>query len=137
MITPEIESNLFYEYETRSILSLGSLKMIYCTYFHSAVTYRLTFWGNSTQSVNIFKLQKRIIRIIRGAKPKDFCREFFKTLQILPLASQYILFIALFMVHNKDLFKINWELNKFNTKGNPNFFLPVTNLKMFEKGSCC
>jgi hypothetical protein len=64
--------------------------------------------GNSTQSVNIFKLQKRIIRIITGTRPKDFCREFFKTLQILALAIQYILFIALFMIHNKDFF-----LNKF------------------------
>jgi hypothetical protein len=43
-----------------------------------------------------------------GARPEDSCRDFFKTLQILPLASEYILFIALFMIHNKDLFK-----NKF------------------------
>jgi len=41
------------------------------------------------------------------------------------------------MIHNKDLFEINLELHKFNTKGNPNFFQPMTNLKMFEKGSCC
>ena len=53
-----------------------------------------------------------------GTKPKDFCTEFFKTLQILPLASQYILSVALFMIHNKDLFKIDSELHKFNTKGN-------------------
>jgi len=80
------------------------------------MTYRLIFCGNSTQSVNIFKLQKKIIRIIMGARPKDFCREFFKTLQMLPLAIQYILSVALFMIHNKDLFKINSGLHKFNTK---------------------
>ena len=49
-----------------------------------------------------------------GARPKDSCREFFKTLKILPLASQYILSIALFMIPNKDLLKINLELHKIN-----------------------
>jgi DNA integrity scanning protein DisA with diadenylate cyclase activity len=34
--------------------------------------------GNSSHSENIFKLQKRIIRIIMGARPRDSCRELFK-----------------------------------------------------------
>jgi hypothetical protein len=68
------------------------------------MTYGLNDWGNSILSINIFKLQKRIIRIIIGARSKDSCREFFKTLQILPLASQYIFSIALFMIQNENLF---------------------------------
>jgi hypothetical protein len=75
------------------------------------------FWGgNTTQCVNIFKLQKRIIRIIMGAITKDSFWEFFRTLQIIPLDSQYILSIALFMIRNKDLFIINLELHKFSTE---------------------
>jgi hypothetical protein len=60
--------------------------------------------------------KKRIIRITMGTRPKDSFREYFKTLQILPLASQYILSVALFMIHNKDLFKINSEIHKFNKR---------------------
>jgi hypothetical protein len=70
---------------TRSILSLESL------------------WGNFSQSVNIFKLQKRIIGIIMGSRPKDACGEYFKILQILPLASQYLLSVALFMIIQQRL----------------------------------
>jgi hypothetical protein len=95
---PKLNQTSFMIRITRSILSLVSLKIINCAYFHSATTYGLIFGGNSAQSVNIFKLQKIIIRIIMGARPKDFCREFLKTLQILLLASQYILSIALFMI---------------------------------------
>lgn len=49
-----------------------------------------------------------------GTRPKHSCREYFKTLQILPLASQYN--TALFMIHNKGLFKMNSEIHKFNTR---------------------
>jgi len=44
---------------------------------------------------------------------------------MLPLASQYILAIVLFMIHNKDLFKMNSEIHSFNTRGNTNFFQPM------------
>jgi hypothetical protein len=35
------------------------------------MNYGLTFWGNSSYSNSILKLQKRIIRIIMGAGIKD------------------------------------------------------------------
>ena len=68
-----------------------------------------------------------------GARPEDSCRKFFKSLQILPLTSQYILSIDLFMIHNTDLFKINLELHKYNTRVNSYFFQPMTNLKMCHR----
>jgi hypothetical protein len=55
-----------------------------------------------------------------GIRPKDSCREYFKTLKILPLALQYILSIVLFMIHNKGLFKINSE-TQIQYRGNTNF----------------
>ena len=44
-----------------------------------------------------------IIRIKMGARPKDSCREFFKTLHLYPLGSLYVLF----MIRKKALFKIS------------------------------
>ena len=98
MITLKLNQVCFMIRITRSILSLGSL------------------WGNSSQSVNIFKLQKIIIGIIMGCRPKDACGEYLKILQILPLASQYLLSVALFVIHNKDPFKMNSEIHSFNTR---------------------
>jgi hypothetical protein len=46
--------------------SQDSLKMVYYSYFHIVMTYGLIFWGNSYYSNIIFRLQKRIIRIIVG-----------------------------------------------------------------------
>ena len=40
--------------------------MIYYSYFHSVMTYGLSFWGCSSDSMKISILQKKIIRIIIG-----------------------------------------------------------------------
>jgi hypothetical protein len=50
------------------------------------MTYGLVFCGNSYHRNTVFKLQKRIIRIMVGIRD----REYFRKLKILPLQSQYI-----------------------------------------------
>jgi hypothetical protein len=50
-----------------------TLRSIYFAYFHSIASYGVIFWGNSSSSKKIFTLQKRIIRIMRGAHPRSSC----------------------------------------------------------------
>jgi hypothetical protein len=90
-IVPKLSSASFAMRVVKPFLSLDSLKMVYYSYFHSVMTYGLIFWGNSHHSNIIFRLQKRIIRIIVGIRGRDSCREHFKNLKILPLQSQFIL----------------------------------------------
>jgi hypothetical protein len=40
--------------------------------------------------MKVFRLQKKIIRIMMGAGSRDSCREFFKMLGILPLTAEYM-----------------------------------------------
>jgi len=54
--------------------------MAYFAYFHSVVRYGIVFWGNATKSYMVFKLQKRLIRIMSGAEPNASCRAVFLTL---------------------------------------------------------
>jgi hypothetical protein len=67
------------------------------------------------------------------ARLRGSCIKFFKTLNILPLASQYILSLALFMVTNKSLFKLSSKIHNFNTRNNSNIFQVMTHLTMFQK----
>jgi hypothetical protein len=71
---------------------------IYFSCFHSVMNYGLLFWGNSSYGTKIFRLQNCLIRIIFGCKSRDSCRQLFKKIQILPLPSQYILTLLLFVV---------------------------------------
>jgi len=68
-------------YIVRSLISLISttnLRTIYFSYVHSIIDYGIIFWGNPPHSNNIFKLQKRAIRIIMNVDKTLSCHELFK-----------------------------------------------------------
>ena len=110
MIIPKLNVACFAVRAIKPFVSPDTLKKVYHSYFHSIINYRIIFWGISSYSNSIFELQKRSIRIIIGVGIKDSCRKFFKTLNILPLISQYIFPLLLFVVNNKNQFQMNSEL---------------------------
>jgi hypothetical protein len=62
----------------KSLLSFKSLMMVYFSAVHSVISYGIIFWGISTYSKIVFKIQKRIIRVITNSDNKASCRELFK-----------------------------------------------------------
>jgi hypothetical protein len=65
----------------QAIMSTETLKMVYFPYIHSIMNYTIILGGNQPQS-EIFKIQKRVIRIITNSRMRDSCRELFQRLQI-------------------------------------------------------
>jgi hypothetical protein len=84
-------------------MSQETLRMIYFSYVHPVMTYGIIFWGNSLNSIHIFRLQKRILRIITTSRGRDSCRELFRNLKIFPLQSQYVFSLLLFMAKNRTV----------------------------------
>jgi hypothetical protein len=111
-----------------------SLRMIYFAYVHSIMSYGIIFCGNSTHSNLIFKIQKRMVRIIMKARNKDSCRPLFRQLNILPLYSQYIFSVSIFVVKNLDIFKFNSALHSINTRQGFDLYLPSNKLAKVQKG---
>ena len=62
-----------------------TLRMVCVAYVHSIVCYGIIFWGNQPHSDKIFKIQKKLIRIIMNSRTRDSSREWFKKWEILPL----------------------------------------------------
>ena len=60
---------------------------------------------------------------------------FFKKLQILPLTSQYLLSLLMFVVQNKNLFSTNIKNHNIDTRQRNNLYLPEANLTIYQKGS--
>ena len=114
-------------------MSLDALKSVYHSYFHSLLSYGIIFWGNSSYSLHIFRLQKKV-RIIMGLRARDSCRKPFKHLRFLPLQSQYILSLMTFVVENLSLFHVNSEVRGINTRQNFNLYQPKANLTLYQKG---
>jgi len=108
------------------------LKFIKC--FHAVMSYGIMFWGNSCHNIKIFQMQKRVIRIIMGCGNRDCCRILPKKLKILPLISQYILLLLIFVISNRDRFLVNSELLYINIRHISNLLLPLENLGIYQKG---
>jgi hypothetical protein len=104
--------------------SLNTLKIVYYSYFNSTINYRLPFWGNSPPSIKICIMQKNIIRIMLGYKKRVSCSSLFRKLNILPLASQCIFSIMLFVIQNKNQFMVNSEIYSINTRQHYNLHQP-------------
>ena len=89
--------------------------------------------GNSSYANKVFIFQKKIIRIITNTRPRDSCREVFKSMEIMMLHSQYIHTVVLYTINNKHLFCTNNEIHKYKTKNNNNLHRPIANLSKFSK----
>ena len=117
----------------KHFVSQYTLRTIYFSYFHSILLYGIIFWDNFAYSSNIFKIQTRIIRIIMNARNRDSCRHLFKNLKILPLKSQYIFSLLLFVAKSRDLYESNSEIHNINTWFSSDLHTPTANLTIFQK----
>jgi hypothetical protein len=120
----------------KSILPLDTLKMMYFSHVHSIMTCGIMFWGNSPYSIQIFRMQKRIIRIITNSTKRASCHTLFKEMNILPLPAQYILSMSMFVRANEKLFTFNSQVHNCSTRTIYDLHCPQTNLAQFQKGIC-
>jgi hypothetical protein len=118
----------------KPFMSQESMKKIYYSYVHLLLSYGIIFWGNAPHNENIFKIQKRIIRVITGSGRLDSCRGLFKKLQILPLQSQYIFLYFFLFLKNRNYFRSNSDIHDINTRFNHNLHLPSTILSIVQRG---
>jgi hypothetical protein len=116
------------------IMSQKSLLMTYYAYAHSIMSYGIIFWGISTHSNQILKIQKRIVRIITKARNKDSCRPLFRSLNILPFHTQYILSISIFVVKNMGRFISNSDTHSIHTRQGIGLHYPAYKLTKVQKG---
>ena len=125
-------------YEIRSVTPLMSpevLRMIYFSYVHAIISHGMIFWRNSSHSKIIFKIQKRIIRVIMNSNSRNSCRDLFKKLNILLPQSQYLFSLLLFVIKNRDLFRSNAEPHSISTRYISCLHLPIANFTVFQKGA--
>jgi hypothetical protein len=117
----------------KPIMPNETLKIVYYSYFHSLLTYGIIFWGNTSFSMQIFRIKKRIIRVVSGLRPRDSCRDAFRDWRILQLQSQYI-FSLLILVNNMGLYHTTSQIHGFNTRRNFDLYRPQTNLTIYQRG---
>jgi len=71
--------------------------------------------------------------VITISQNRDPFWKLFKILNILPLQSQYIFFLLLFVIKNRDLYKSNFEIHGVNTRYGTDWHAPISGLTRFQK----
>jgi hypothetical protein len=124
-------------YMIRSVkpyMSLSSLVMIYYSIFHTILSYGIIFWGQPTDSKKLFMLQKRVVCLMTGYGSRSSCRDLFRQLEILPLKSQYIFSILLFVLKNRSFFITNYDRHNVQTRHCINLYFPTSSLTLYQNG---
>jgi hypothetical protein len=119
----------------KTYMFTSSLKTIYHALFHSLMTYGIIFWGNSALGATTFHLQKKAIRIMEGCGNRISCRDLFRKFHILPLPSQYLLSLLVFVVEHRDLFITSMDSHNLETRQSNNLYTPQANLSVYQKGA--
>jgi hypothetical protein len=117
----------------QAIMSTETLRMVYFVYVHSSMSYGIIFGGNQPYTQKIFRIQKRVIRIITNSRIRDSCRELFQRLEILPLYSQYIFSLSIFVIKNKHLYNTNNQIHSVHTRFKTDLHPPIANLTKFQE----
>jgi len=71
---------------------------------------------------------------MEGCGNRVSCRGLFKKFQILPLKSQYMLSLLMFVVQNRTLFLTNTGNYNLDSRQRNNWYLPQANLNIYQKG---
>jgi len=77
--------------------------------------YGILFWGGDSQNTKVFKLQKKVVRLICNVTRKMSCRELFRTLSILPVLCVYIMETVYYIKLNDERLKQNLTIHDHKT----------------------
>jgi len=132
-LLPKLSSACFVIRSMLSHCNTTIIKTIYFAYFHSILEYGIAFWGNFTESVKVFKLQKRVIRLMTGYNVRASCRPLFPRLGIMTLSSQYIFSLMRFLSQNLQLHTFNLNIHNYSTRCRIQLHKPSTALTLYQK----
>ena len=107
-------------------------KILYYANFESRMRYGIIFWGINLNTNSVFKVQKRILRIMLKMQYRESCRGKFRQEGLLTVYGMYLHECLLYFFKNKEWFLQNNINHNYNTRTlNINF--PTHRLTMTER----
>lgn len=117
----------------RGVLTVPQLITVYHAQIGSRLRYGVTFWGSSTFMADVLVAQKRVLRCLAGLRPRESCREVFKSLGILTVVSVYVFELAVYIHKNKHKYLIHRDVHDFNTRGRDNYYVQFRRLDVSRR----
>ena len=129
--------------KAKKVFSIRTLITLYNSFIYPHFIYCIEVWGNAanTHRMSLFKLQKKVIRIIKSAPFLANTEPLFKELKLLPLHNIYKHRLNIFMfkfMRNmlpdimNELFSKNNELDRRSTRQNYKLRIPLCKTTLFQ-----
>lgn len=129
-ICNKLSSLCFAVYTLKNICSYNTVLSYYFSNVHSIINYGIIFWGKSSNWKKVFRLQKKIVRIINHKDARTHCRPLFKENKIMTLPSLYMYRSILFYMENIEYVK-NSDIHKYSTRNANNIHQISHNTKKY------
>lgn len=120
-------------FRLKSITNLNTTLSFYHAQFLSRLRYGILFWGASSETIRVFRMQKKAVRNIVGVRSWCSCRDLFKKYDLLTLPAIYILELLLYVKRNQNSFVSVGSFHEYNTRFGDSLMIPDHNLTLFEK----
>jgi hypothetical protein len=97
--------------------------------------YGILFWDNSSNSKEVFTLQKKTIGLMMDVKSHNSYRALFKRLQILTLPCEHIISLINFITDKEKHFQNNAAVHSVNTRHGYYLHKSTDNFSCFQKSA--
>ena len=84
-------------------------------------------------SIRVFKIQKRVVRLLAGVSSRTSCRQLFKDLNILTMASLYILEVTCFIRKYCKFLEQNTQVHQHDTRSKLDIHVKMKNTEIYKK----
>ena len=115
-------------------VSRDVLRAAYFSLVQSNLLYGILLWGHSSSSTNVFRLQRRILRVVGGLDYRADCRSTFVRMGVMTVPSLYILECLKFAVTNRSSMTTHGDVHTYNTRGSDNVLMPRLRLERSRYG---
>ena len=146
-ISSKIAKGIGIIIKARKLLDRETLITLYYSFVYPYLQYCNHVWGNTypTYLHKLHVLQKRIVRVIAGVKPREHSAPLFKHLKILTIFQINVYVIGKFMykVHHRktlnvfiSMFKVNSSVHGYDTRQASHYHLPLPTKGLSKTGLC-
>lgn len=104
----------------RNHVTNSYLKLAYFAFFESIIRFGIVIWGNGVGIGKVLVIQKKVIRIVTGAKRLDHCKSLFIESSILTVVNLYIYEVSIFVKKNSNKHVLRGNVHSHLTR-NRNF----------------